>query len=151
MIAAAFVILISNTFPEPYQKIMFQFAIFGVGFASALALLVSFEDPIINGQLLDLFKLFSGLSWKVRFLLTIVMICSAYFGAGMYIAAPERTAENAEDEDVDTFRTPGSCDNVVGFTIPDNVNSPDKEFFESFLDRYARSLSLLCFVLMIFS
>jgi hypothetical protein len=143
LITAAIVILISNTFAEPYQKIMFQFAIFGVGFAVALAMLVSLDDPLVTEQLLALFSGFISLSWKVRYLLTVVMIGSAYFGAGMYIAAPERPAEEAEESAVDYFKTPGSSDNNTGFSIPENVNAPDKEFFEALLDRYSHSYFFL--------
>lgn len=142
IIAAAIVVLISNMFSEPYQKIMFQFSLFGVGFAVGLGALVSVDDPLESARLYETWRLFAGLSWNTRFLLTLVMIGATYFGAGMYIAAPERTPEGAEGDEgegageVAYFRTPASCDNVVGFTIPDNVNAKDKEFFESFLDRY---------------
>jgi hypothetical protein len=134
ILTAAVIILISNSFSEPYQKIIFQFMIFGVGFAVSLALIISLED---HSKLIATFKLFSGLSFYERYLITIATIGAVYFGAGMYIAAPERTKEGEVEEEleVDTFRTPASADNIVGFTIPENVNTNDKEFFETMLDR----------------
>lgn len=141
ILAAAVVILISNSFPEAYQKIMFQFFVFGLALALSIGWLIAQPDPTATTAA---WEAFSALSWETRFVITLVVVTGSYFGAGMYIAAPERNPDlsglsgEQSDNVLDVYKCPASVDNVVGFEIDEKASSDDKVFFEQLLYRLNR-------------
>jgi len=133
VLASAVVILVSNSFTEPYQKIMFQFFVFGLSLALGVAFLITQSNPV---ALEAAWQSFVVLTWETRFVVTLIVIAGSYFGAGMYVAAPERTSEAASTESaLELFKCPASIDTAVGFEISNNASPDDKVFFEELLNK----------------
>jgi hypothetical protein len=140
ILSAAVVILISNSFPEPYQKIMFQFFVFGLALALSIGWLIAQPDHTATDAV---WQAFSALSWETRFVITLIAVTGSYFGAGMYIAAPERNpdlsaalnGESSSSNDLDVFNCPASIDDNIGFEVSETAPADDKVFFEQLLYR----------------
>lgn len=137
VLAAAVVILISNSFPEPYQKVVFQFFVFGLALALAIGWLIAQPDPTATNAV---WLAFAALSWEARFVITLIAVTGSYFGAGMYIAAPERNPDlsaiqSSNDDVLDIYKCPASIDDNVGFEVSENASPDDKIFFEELLAR----------------
>lgn len=142
---AALVVLVSNALRNQNQKLFLQFAIFGVGFAVSVVVLLGYLSSDKGSALKNAFSEFGKVPNEVRFCVTIVLIAAVYFGGGMYIAAPD-SLDNEEKpakastsastaSAADIFKTPASIDNEVGFEVPAHLPEKDFDFFAAFLPK----------------
>lgn len=125
------VILASDVIASSKHKLYFQFTLFIVAFGlSSLFLFTSDSLP----ALLATWEAFVSLPSVVRFFLSLAVFSAAYFGGGMFVAAPVQVGGGSSD-DKGAFATPASVDNIVEFEVPANLPADPKEFFTVMLDK----------------
>jgi farnesyl diphosphate synthase len=135
----AFVVLISNALSNQKQKIVLQMAFFGTAFSVAVAMLIGYAGSG-NGSLQAAWTAFSNLPTEIRFALSVVAIGLAYFGGGLYIAAPDQSIPRSSSSAVDAFKTPASIDNDTSFDVPAVLPEKDYDLFLGFLDRLRKEI-----------
>jgi len=125
------IILASDVISSSKLRTYFQFTLFIVAFGlSSLSLFTSDSLPGI----LATWEVFVGLPPVVRFFLSLAVFSAAYFGGGMFVAAPVQISGSSED-DKRSFATPASIDNIVGFELPASLPADPKEFFSVMLNK----------------
>jgi farnesyl diphosphate synthase len=127
----AFVVLISNALASQKQKILLQMAVFGSAFSVSVALLIGHANS--RDGLKQTWDAFEALPAEIRFAISVVAIAVAYFGGGLYIAAPDHVVVRTNNSDL--FATPASIDNDVTFEVPAVLPEKDQDMFLHFLDR----------------
>lgn len=141
---ASLIVLASDVLPTFKSRIHFQFFFFGSALAGAVVVLRG--DEAHKEAILGVWEAFIALPTHVRFFLSLAIFAMTYFGAGMFVAAPAKQSEEATAaspsscsastiDAKEVFKTPASCDNVVGFDVPSSLPANEKEFFDFMLDK----------------
>ena len=129
-IAALTVVALVNavsTFYQGYQKVVFSTSTFALAFALCVAFTISEQEK------LDAFwATFKGLDVITQFVLSMLVITTAYFGGMMQIANASSGAASGA--------TPASCDQCMDFDVPKDLPEKDNVFFEECLGRFSDEL-----------
>lgn len=135
LIFASLTIFVSNNLLN-CQKTIFQFCAFGGSFALALGYIMQANDASVA----KVWKLYGSLSVEIRFCISLMVIGMTFFGGAMYLAAPQPKSEKKRSNTKAGVDAPASFDNQVGFDVPKDSSSNDKDFFEQFLTKLTNEL-----------
>lgn len=126
-LAMASIVLLTSQAMGSDKQIIFSVLVFGAGLAASLTFLMTQSSATLS----VFWTAFTELDDITKFAISVVVICSSYFGGAMYLATPENRSGSAG------LATPASCDTITNFEIPENLPEDDNLFFEGFLDKYA--------------
>lgn len=126
---SSIVILISSALNKE-SKVLLQAACFSAGACFAVTYLTSAAGE--SGQLQSAWGEFKALGGQAKFCLSLLVVALVYFGGAMYIASPDMIGEGdaSSSSAASATQMPASCDNQIGFVVPDTLPADDKEFFQ---------------------
>ena len=131
----SFIILISSNM-KGKNKIILQSSFIAILTSGALFFLLQHSNDKL---IYELWKIYSKLSYEIKFALGIVTIGGAYFGGALYVGnivihqVPISTQSSSNTSSI--LQTPATESISEAIEIPENLPIDDKVFFESMLER----------------
>lgn len=127
MAISALVMNVSSSF-KASKKAFFNRAVFAGAFAASVAVVYRDRDTFR-----DIWEKFSALSEYYKFILTILVVSSCYFGGFFHLAGLGGGSEGA---------TPASSDNNVEFDVPSEISNltDDKDLFIYSFEKFTNEI-----------